>query len=165
MGRTFAAAGAVLLGLALAAAAQEPPAGRDPGAGRWGMQKARGQRLAEYLGLDAQQKEAIRKLRQQQRDDMKPLLEEGRDLRSKLREATDAEKPDALAVGEATLALKAHREKMKAQREAFEQRLIAILTPEQKQKYEALKAVRGFGRSGPRGLRGKGRPGDTRGDL
>jgi Spy/CpxP family protein refolding chaperone len=165
MGRTFAAAGAAVLGLALVAAAQEPTAGPGPEARRWRTHNPRAHRIAEYLGLDAQQKDAIQKLRQQERDEMKPLVEEGRDLRRKLREATDAEKPDALAVGEATLALKAHREKMRAQRDAFEQKLIALLTPEQKQKYEALKAARGFGAGGPRGFRGPGRHAGPQGAL
>jgi Spy/CpxP family protein refolding chaperone len=164
MGRTFAVAGAAVLGLALTAAAQNPPTGREA-EGRRDGRDGRGHRLAEYLGLDAQQQAAVQKLREQQRDEMKPLWEEGGELRRKLREATEAEKPDALAVGEATLALKAHRDKMKAQHTAFEQKLVALFTPEQKQKYEALKAARDFGRGGPRGERRFGRGAGPRGRV
>jgi Spy/CpxP family protein refolding chaperone len=157
MGRAGAAAGVALLGLALLASAEE----RRPGAGRegdrQGRQESRSARLAEYLGLDAQQTAAVQQLQQQHREQMKPAWEEGRELRRKLREATEAEKPDAQAVGEATLALKAHHERMKADRAVFEQKLAALLTPEQKQKLDALKAARGFERHG-RG-RGLGHPG------
>ena len=140
---------------AVAAAGPQSPAREREWGGRGA--RDRGHRLAEYLGLDEQQRASIQKLRQQQRDEMKPLLEEGRDLRKKLREATEAEKPDALAVGEATLAVKAHHDKVKAQRAAFEQKLVALFTPEQKQKYDALKAARELGRGGARGpRRGRG---------
>lgn len=163
-GRAFAVAGCALLGFTLVAAAQEPPAGDGAGRNRAGREERRGGRLAEYLGLDAQQKAAVQKLHQQQREEMKPLWEEGRELRRKLREATDADKPDALAVGEATLAVKAHHERVKAQRAAFDQKLAALLTPEQKQKYEALKAARAFGRDSRRGGR-QARPAGPRGEL
>jgi Spy/CpxP family protein refolding chaperone len=165
MGRTFAVAGAAVLGVALAAAAQEPSTGRGPDGARRGMREARGHRLADYLGLDAPQQAAVQNLRQQQRDEMKPLWDESRALRRKLREATEAEKPDALAVGEATLALKAHRDKVKAQHAAFEQKLVALFTPEQKQKYEALKAARDFGRGGPGAERRYGRGAGPRGRI
>jgi Spy/CpxP family protein refolding chaperone len=165
IGRAGAAAGVVLLGLALLASAEDerrPGAGREHG--RQGWQEHRATHLAEYLGLDAQQQAAVRQLHEQQRETMKPLREEGGALRRKLREATEAEKPDAQAVGEATLALKAHRERIKAERTAFEQKLVALLTPEQKQKLEALKAARELDR-GPRGGRRPGRESAPKGDL
>ena len=146
-------------GLSAVAAAgpQSPAPAREREWSRPRGAQERGHRLAEYLGLDEQQRASIQKLRQQQRDEMKPLFDEGRDLRKKLREATEAEKPDALAVGEATLAVKAHHDKVKAQRAAFEQKLVALFTPEQKQKYDALKAARELGRGGARGpRRGRG---------
>jgi Spy/CpxP family protein refolding chaperone len=98
--------------------------------------------VAKYLGLTDQQKASWRALEEQQRERMKPLRAEGRELRTKLRQALDLEAPDATAVGEATLALKAHREKARAQREAFEQQLRALLSPEQQRKLDAMKAAR-----------------------
>lgn len=165
IGRAGAAAGVAFLGLALLASAEDerrPGAGRE--GGREGWQERRAAHLAEYLGLDAQQQAAVRQLQVQQREAMKPLREEGGELRRKLREATEAEKPDAQAVGEATLALKAHRERIKGERAAFEQKLVALLTPEQKQKFEALKAARDIDR-GPRGGRRSGRGSAPKGDL
>jgi Spy/CpxP family protein refolding chaperone len=151
MKRAAAAAAFAMLGFSLLASAQEPPGGGERA--RRARPEHRGARLAEYLGLDAQQKAALQQLQQQHRDEMKPLWDEGRELRSKLRAATEAEKPDAQAVGEATLALKAHRERMKADRAAFEQKLEGLLTPDQKQKFEALKAAREL----DRGSRGRAR--------
>jgi Spy/CpxP family protein refolding chaperone len=155
MGRGGAAAGVALLGLALLASAEERRPGDGREGDRQGRQEQRGARLAEYLGLDAQQKTAVQQLQQQHRDQMKPAWEEGRELRRKLREATEAAKPDPQVVGEATLALKAHRERMKTDRAAFEQKLLALLTPEQKQKFEALKAARSFERHGRAGRWGR----------
>jgi Spy/CpxP family protein refolding chaperone len=138
-----------LAGLVLAAPA--PPEGPEgTGAGSRGPKgrPALGARTAEYLGLSEQQKASFREMQRQHRTEMEPLWAEGRELRRKLREATEAPSPDATAVGEAMLALRAHHEKVKAQRGAFEQKLVAQLTPEQKQKWEALRAARELGRGG-----------------
>jgi Spy/CpxP family protein refolding chaperone len=153
MGRAAAAAAFVALGVSVVAWAQADPNGGDRA--RWARSDRRGARLAEYLGLDAQQRAALQQLQKQHRDEMKPLWEEGRELRRKLRAVIEAEKPDPQAVGEATLALKAHRERTKADRAEFEQKIEGLLTPEQKQKLEALKAARSF----DRGSRGAGRHG------
>jgi len=160
MGRAFAAAGCALLGFTLVAAAQEPPAGDGTGRHRAGREQRRGGRLAEYLGLDAQQKAAVQKVHQQQREEMKPVMEEGRALRKRLREAVEAASPDATAVGEATLALEAHRQKARAQREAFRQKLEGLLDPAQKEKLKAFESGRrtGMGRDGRRGHRLHRRP-------
>jgi Spy/CpxP family protein refolding chaperone len=112
--------------------------------------------LVEFLGLSDQQKEAWRGLQEQRRQEMKPLYEEGRALRQRLREALSAASPDPTAVGEATLALDAHRRKAKEQNEAFRARLEGLLTPEQKEKLAAFEAARrtmGAGRRGPRAAR------------
>lgn len=113
--------------------------------------------IAEYLGLTDQQKASWRALEGKHREQLQPLRDEGRELRLKLRTALEAETPDAAAVGEATLALKAHREKAREQRKAFEQELRALLSPEQQQKLDAMKAAR-------RSLgRGRGHRGDRPG--
>ncbi len=66
----------------------------------------------------------------------------------------DAENADPSAVGAAALALKQHREKVKAAHEAFQQRLRGVLNDDQKAKLDAFKASHrgGHGRRG--GLRG-----------
>ena len=154
MARAFAVAGWVLAGTALVAAAQEPAPGA--GAHRRGEGGQRhDERLAEYLGLDAQQKAAVQKLRQQQREEMTPLWQEGRDLRRKLREATEADKPDALAVG------RGHPGRQGAPRPhegaadgvRAETRRAADAGAGRKQKYEALRAARELGRDARRAPR------------
>ncbi len=110
--------------------------------------------LAEYLGLTDQQKADWRALHEQRRDEMKPVMEEGRALRKKLREAVEAASPDPKTVGEATLALEAHHQKVRAEREAFRQKLEATLDPAQKEKLKAFEAARGWGMG--RGFRGRG---------
>ena len=112
--------------------------------------------LAEYLDLTEQQKTAWRALHEERREAMKPVVEEGRTLRERLREAVQAASPDPTAVGDATLALEAHRQKTRAQREAFQARLEGLLDAAQKEKLKAFEAARrtlGAGRDGRRGPR------------
>jgi Spy/CpxP family protein refolding chaperone len=123
--------------------------------------------IAEYLGLSDEQKAQWRALFSKQREQMEPLRAEGRDLRLKLEAALEAQPQDATAVGEAVLAVKAHHEKARAERAAFARQLRALLSPEQQQKLDAMKAARrtlGRGRGdrlsrpGMRGRRGDGVP-------
>jgi Spy/CpxP family protein refolding chaperone len=102
--------------------------------------------LAEYVGLTPEQREQWKALREEHRKEAAPLRAEGKELHEKLRAALAAEKGDELAVGKAMLALKDHREKMKASRDGFQTRLRAQLTPEQAQKLDAFEAARSFGR-------------------
>jgi Spy/CpxP family protein refolding chaperone len=134
--------------IAPAAAGDEPRAVRRAGRG--------GAALAEYLGLTDQQKASWRALHEQRREEMKPIVEEGRALRKRLREAVAAPSPDPTAVGEATLALEAHRQKVRAEHEAFRAKLEGLLDPGQKEKLKAFEAARrtlGGGRDGRRGPR------------
>ena len=153
--RGFVAAAAAILsvatGGAIASAAQ--PAGDEGRAER--RAGRRGAALADALGLTEQQKADWTALHEQQREQMKPLMEEGTALRNKLREAVEAASPDPRTVGEATLALEAHRQKARAQREAFRQKLEGLLDPAQKEKLKAFEAGRraGTGREGRRGPR------------
>jgi Spy/CpxP family protein refolding chaperone len=113
--------------------------------------------MAEYLGLTAEQQATWKSLHEQQKTEMEPLMQEGRELHQRLRTATDAENPDAAAVGAATLALKQHREKVKAAHEAFEQRLKGVLNDDEKAKLDAFKASHRGGpgrRGGFKGHRG-----------
>jgi Spy/CpxP family protein refolding chaperone len=145
---------------AIASAAPQAAADRRPA---WRGDRA-GARLAEYLRLTDQQKAEWRALHEQRREQMKPVMEEGRALRTKLREAIIAPSPDPKAVGEATLALEAHHEKVRAEREAFQQKLEAVLDPAQKEKLQAFEAARGWcmGRGMGRGFRGHGLRGAQR---
>jgi Spy/CpxP family protein refolding chaperone len=127
----------------VAIASAAPQAGDEPRAVRRAGRAGRGgAALAEYLGLTEQQKASWRALHEQRREQMKPILEEGQALRKRLREAVEAPSPDPTAVGEATLALKAHRRKMQAEREAFQAKLEGLLDPAQREKLQAFEAAR-----------------------
>jgi Spy/CpxP family protein refolding chaperone len=103
---------------------------------------SRGDSIADYLGLTEEQRASWRALRDEQREQMKPLRSEGRELQRRLRETIEVQPADAAAVGQATLAVKTHRQRVQAQREAFEQQLRSLLSPEQQQKLGAMKAAR-----------------------
>jgi len=116
---------------------------------------ARGERLATYLGLNEEQQASWKSLHEQHDTEMQPLREEGRHLHQKLRATMDAPAPDPAAVGAATLALKQHREKMRAAQKAFEGQLTSVLTPEQKTKFEAFRAAHRHGHGGRGGWKGQ----------
>ena len=124
---------------------------------RGGGQRARA--IVEYLDLTQEQQDSWKALREQHRDEMKLLRDEGRGLGQALRKSLEADEPDAV-VGEAAKAVHAHRQAVKQAREAFEGQLKSVLTPDQQQKFDAFEAVRAMGRKG-RGARGtgRGRPG------
>jgi Spy/CpxP family protein refolding chaperone len=148
IGRKAVALGAVAtLGLVAAAG----PAAAEGRRVRGEARASRGDRIADDLGLTQEQRASWRALRGEQREQMRPLRAEGRELRRRLRETIEAEPADAAAVGQATLALKSHRERVRAQREAFEQQLHGLLSPEQQQKLEAMKAARRALRQGREG--------------
>jgi Spy/CpxP family protein refolding chaperone len=101
-----------------------------------------GAALVEYLGLTETQTAAWRELREKEREELRPILEEGRALRKRQREALEASQPDPRAVGEATLALEANRRALRERREAFRGRLVALLDAGQREKLEAYEAAR-----------------------
>lgn len=114
--------------------------------------------MVEFLGLTPEQREQWKTMREEHRKETEPLRAEGREVRDRLRATLDADKADAAAVGQAALAVKEHRDRMKASSEAFRARLRAQLTPEQAQKFDAFEAARGFGRGGRGRGRGPGGP-------
>ena len=161
--RAFLGAAAAILSVAALGAVASAAAQTGEESGPTGRRGGRYAALAQYLGLTDQQKTEWRTLHEQQREQMKPMREEGRALRGKLRDAVNAPSPDPKAVGEATLALQAHHQKMQAERDAFRQKLEATLDPAQKEKLKAFEAARGSGRGrGGRGWRGHGADGGER---
>jgi Spy/CpxP family protein refolding chaperone len=88
--------------------------------------------------------------REKARPQAQALLAKMRENRQKMRQALEAEAPDAATVG--TLAIEGHRLQLerKARRDADEKELRAMLSPEQQTKLDALQAPRrGAGRRGP----------------
>lgn len=151
---TALAAGVLVTGVVLVTAGPQGLARQGGG------EDGRLQRMTEYLGLTEEQQAAWKSLQEQQKAEMEPLRQEGRELHERLRTATEAENPDPTAVGAATLAFKQHREKARAAHEAFTEKLTGTLTPEQKTRFEAFQASHrgGYGKHGVKGRRGP-RPG------
>jgi len=145
--------GIAALSLAVLAGGAGLAAAQAQGGAPWTRGEGRGQRLADYLGLSDEQKATWKSLHEQHRTEMEPLMQEGKDLRDRLRTAMNAPAPDPNAVGQATLAMKQHREKIRAAQQAFESRLVGTLSDDQKTKYEAFKAANHHGR-GRDGFRG-----------
>lgn len=134
--RTLIAALALALLSLPALFAQRGAGARPEGkAGRHG-------RMAEYLQLTEQQQASARQLYQQLREQTQPLREEQKALREQLRTALAAANPDPTAVGRLVIDIHAKREQMKAAREQMHKSFAALLTPEQRQKYEALQDAR-----------------------
>lgn len=103
----------------------EPPA-RERGPGGPGGPKERLQKMAENLGLSAEQKEKVGAI-------LKEQMEQGRTIRE-----------------DESLTQEQRREKMRAFGKATREKIRAVLTPEQLAKYDAM-PKRGPG--GPRGER------------
>jgi Spy/CpxP family protein refolding chaperone len=137
---------AAAAGVAVAAPQDGTHTGR--GGGRF-------QQMSDFLGLSEDQQTAWKSLQEQQKPQMVQLRQEGRDLHLKLKAATDAATPDPAAVGQATLAMKAHMQKVMAARQAFESQLEGLLNPDQKTKYDAFKAAHKQGGRRP-GFKGHG---------
>jgi Spy/CpxP family protein refolding chaperone len=142
------AAASVVLAGALAVAAQPPGGDRRRPSGRAPMDGA-----AAYLGLSDEQKAQLSEHREKARPQIQAMREKVRANHEKMRAALDAQPPDPATVG--AIAIEGHRLQlqMKAQREAAEKEMRAMLTPEQQTRFDALQALRrsGPGRRGPMG--------------
>jgi Spy/CpxP family protein refolding chaperone len=133
---------ALLVGPAVGVAQPPPPGERGPGMGR-------AHRMARFLGLSDQQREAIQKLMEEQRGDHQALREKLKKNRDAMQQALESANPDPTAVGE--LAIEAHRlrQQLRALRDAQDKAIRELLTPEQKAKFDAMTALREEGMGGP----------------
>lgn len=133
-----------LLGAAAAALPAQGTARRamrGPDAAR-GPHERGGDRMAGFLGLTEEQKAAWAQLHEEFRESMRATHEEQRPNMDKLRQALDAAQPDPATVGRLVIAMHQHRRQMEQRHEAFQQRLRALLTPEQQLKFDAAQALR-----------------------
>jgi Spy/CpxP family protein refolding chaperone len=126
----------LLLPFAAEAAGRQP---RDPGAI---LRNPRA--LAAYLRLTPQQVTTAQRLAAELKAAETPLLQAEKPLAEAYRNLIEAASPNPCDVGQAALALRANREKIRAARENFDTQFSAILTPEQLARYEALKAAAHF---------------------
>lgn len=169
---TFGLAAALLASAALFAQAPKGSHTADKGRGAYGKDRGaegRGHRLgrmAEYLDLTDQQRESARQLFLSYAEKVRPLREGRRDVREQLRAALDAPNPDPAQVGRLVIRIHDTRDQVRAARQEMDKSFAALLTPEQRAKYDALKDARdSFGprRFGRRGHRHGGADGGAYG--
>jgi Spy/CpxP family protein refolding chaperone len=103
--------------------------------------------LVEFLGLTEAQQEQITTLRESMHGTISPLAEEMKAKREELREAVTA--GSAQQAGDILLAIEALRAQIDAARESFETQFEAVLTAEQKAKWDILQEIRELRGRGP----------------
>ncbi|HLJ74314.1 MAG TPA: Spy/CpxP family protein refolding chaperone [Thermoanaerobaculia bacterium] len=98
-------------------------------------------RVTEYLQLTAAQQTAWDNARADFESASAPLFERIRQSGRDMEVALKNKSADACTIGNMMLAQQAIVDQIRTQKEAFDQRLESILTPDQKTKYEAFKAA------------------------
>lgn len=145
MSRTIKLVGAAALALGLAGvgiAAQDDP-GFGGGRGKMGMHGRHGFGMGlRDLNLTDAQRDQLQQMREQQRESMKPLVEQHRQLRDQIRQALEAGNADATRIGQLEIQAFQVRQQMKAQREKAEAAFVNVLTPEQKAQWEKMREQR-----------------------
>jgi Spy/CpxP family protein refolding chaperone len=106
----------------------------------------RAARLAHDLDLTPDQITAWKQIHADTAALVQPLAASARETRTQLKAALDSTTPDPAAVGKLAIALHATRAQIRAARADARAKLEAVLTPEQKTKFEALKTHRRGGR-------------------
>ncbi|HSB63515.1 MAG TPA: Spy/CpxP family protein refolding chaperone [Thermoanaerobaculia bacterium] len=135
--------GAGATALALALASGVALAGNAGGRGHFG----RGIRAAmATLDLSDAQKEKVKTIFASHKDQFQAFRVQAKSNREALRAAVSAENPDPAAVGAAFLRVRADGKTMKAQRESVHAEINAVLTPEQKAKFDGWIAAHRQGR-------------------
>jgi periplasmic protein CpxP/Spy len=130
---------------------------KGKGGKRGGRHGAFSQRMAEKLNLTDAQKKQIEAINRGFRDNNKAVFESSRALREQFREAKQAN--DTAKLEALKPQLEQQRTQMQQLRQAHRAQIVAVLTPEQRTQWEALKAEREArrGERGPRGHRGNRR--------
>jgi periplasmic protein CpxP/Spy len=136
-------------------------AGPGEGRGKFGGKHARegrggafSARFADKLDLTESQKLRLAELQKTFREQNKSFFDSMRQTRQELKAAREADDTTRLETLKGTMA--SQREQMKALHEQQKARITALLTPEQRAKWETLQEDRKDrrGKRGPRGERG-----------
>ena len=119
---------------------------------------ARLDRMVRFLDLSESQEEELAAIFEANRATLEENREAGRANRESLKEALGVDTPDATTVGQLVIDGKNLREQAKADREALQEQIAAVLTEEQLAKWEGFQRGRHFddrrgGKRGPRGPR------------
>ena len=95
--------------------------------------------LARFLKLTPAQQETLKTLAQELEGKVKPIRDQQKALKDQLQDQLDAASPNACTIGDTVLDIHENYEKIEAALKDFDTKFTAILTPEQKRKYDALK--------------------------
>ena len=133
----IAAVAVLTFGTSLAIAA---PHGGGHRGGKRGMRGEFGARFAEKLNLTDAQKEQIKSIRKESREQNRAFFESFHQTRQELRAAKQANDTARLETLKGTL--QSQHEQMKQIRAAEQQKFLAVLTPEQRAQWEQFKAER-----------------------
>jgi len=101
--------------------------------------------IAATLGLSAGQKAQWDTIHQQLQATVEPLHQQLASAHEQLESLASSSNPDATAVGTQFLAVRAIEQQVKAAHDAAHQKLSAILTPDQKAKFDSLHKEMGHG--------------------
>jgi len=102
-------------------------------------------RLNEFLNLTAAQESQIDALHESLRATIDPLFEQKRAAEDQLRALAESASPDPTAVGKQFLAVHAIDLQIRSAHDAMDQKVAALLTSDQKVKFDAFNAVRRMG--------------------
>jgi Spy/CpxP family protein refolding chaperone len=127
----------IVLALCITAAASFAFA-QDPHAMKMRVMVPNPDEIAATLGLSVDQKVQFDSIHQQLEANVGPLFQQLESAHHQLESLASASNPDPTAVGTQFLAARAIEQQVKAAHEAAHQKLVAILTPDQKTKFEAL---------------------------
>lgn len=108
-----------------------------------------GDELASALNLSTDQKVQWDAIHQQLEASVTPLFAQHRDAEIQLNVLVDSSNPDPTAVGRQYLAMRAIGLQIKTAHEATRSKIDAILTPDQKAKFDAIHARMENGEHGP----------------
>jgi Spy/CpxP family protein refolding chaperone len=108
-----------------------------------------GEGITSALNLSTDQKVQWDAIHQQLEASMQPLFNQHQAAEQQLNAAADASNPDAAAVGRAYLSLRAIGKQIKDAHLATKSKIDAILTPDQKAKFDAIHAGMEHGEHGP----------------
>lgn len=141
------------LGVTLASAEDFARGGKGGHRGMGGRGLMRG---LSQLDLTETQKTEIRRIMESRHAALESLRDRFQADRDALKAAADAPSPDAAAVGAAYLRVRANGETMRAERQKTMEEVRAVLTNEQREKFDAMKQnIKERRRGMGRGLQGK----------
>lgn len=126
----------LLLTAAVAEAQPLAPSVSRPGAGQVA--------LARYLQLTPDQIASWQQIHKDTAAAIRPLAANARGLREQIAAAVNSASPDPASVGDLALSLHSVRDQIKALREASRSQRLAVLSAEQKTKFEAFEAATAF---------------------